>query len=371
MAALLAAALIFGAVGCKKDTGSGTGSAQQGRSASAEPGTVQIGVCMPDEELRWKKGAEELCEALTAQGYTVSVVYAEADPALQAQQIEAMITDQVACIVVAPVDSVELLTVEQKAKEAGIFVVAYERLLMDTGHVDGLVTFDYENIGRQMGQHIVSARKLDTALQEKQSYTIEFLMGSADDNSALLLHKGLMAVLQPYLDTGVLVCGSGRTAFADTCVFQWDPETAAEKLTNILQSTYTDRELDIVCTASDRMAQSCIELFSALEQEKWPLITGQEGTLLAAERVAAGTQSMTVYKDYKELAAQCAQVVQCLLTGQQPAFNDTERFHNHVITVPAYVCQTQMVDAKNYYEVLVQTGIYLADQLPAPKTEEK
>ena len=86
----------------------------------------------------------------------------------------------------------------------------------------------------KIAEYIVKAKNLETAKQENRSYSIEFFMGSPDDNNALFLYNGIMEVLQPYLDNGVLVCKTGRTSFQDTCILRWSQETAQQWAENYL-----------------------------------------------------------------------------------------------------------------------------------------
>ena len=93
---------------------------------------------------------------------------------------------------------------------------------------------------------------LDKARDDKKSYTIEFLMGSPDDNGALFLNNGIMEVLQEYLDDGTLVCKSGLTAFDDTGIMRWSENSARERMESIISEFYTQEKTpDIICTAYD------------------------------------------------------------------------------------------------------------------------
>lgn len=319
-----------------------------------------VGICIPDNEERWKTDVAVLTQQLQSFGFEVAVEYAAGDPAMQAYQLDKLVEQKVCCLVVAPVDSLALLEAQKKAENAGIPVIAYDRLLMDTPGVDAFVTFDYMKMGQEMANYIVQQKQLDTAALEERSYTIEFYMGSADDNSALLLHTGILSVLQPYLDAGVLVCVSGRTSFADTYVLQASPVKAAEKLSNCLSASYGERTLDIICFGSDEMAVDGVNLLSSFgyDGENQPLIVSQGGSLVGAEAVLQGKIAMTVYKDNVELAQNAARIVESLVMGQTPEYNDAEQFHNHVAAVPAWVCRTFPVDSATCWPLLVETGVY-------------
>jgi putative multiple sugar transport system substrate-binding protein len=295
-------------------------------------------------------------------GYEVDLQYAEDDVQAQVSQIENMIASGVDCLVIAAVDSSALVNVEEQAKDAGIPIIAYDRLLMDTDAVSYYATFDNKGVGTAIGKYIEEAKDLANATE---SYTIEFFMGSPDDNNAHMLYEGLMEVLQPYLDNGTLVCKSGRTSFDDTCILRWSQETAQQNCENYLTGFYADEDLDICATAFDGFAYGCK---AALESagytsDNWPLITGQDAELMATKNIIAGTQTMSIYKDTRLLAEKCVKMVQAVLEGTEPEINDTEQYDNGKIVVPSYLCTPVAVDQSNYQEVIVDGGYYTEDQL--------
>lgn len=182
----------------------------------------KVGVAMPTQSSeRWINDGANMKKQLEALGYEVDLQYAEDDVQMQVSQIENMIASGVNCLVIASIDSSALVNVEEQAKNAGIPIIAYDRLLMDTDAVSYYATFDNKGVGTAIGNYIKEAKDLDAAKAAGESYTIEFFMGSPDDNNALFLYNGLMEVLQPYLDDGTLVCKSGRTSFEDTCILRW------------------------------------------------------------------------------------------------------------------------------------------------------
>jgi len=322
-----------------------------------------VGVAMPTQSSeRWINDGGNMKAQLEALGYEVILQYAEDDVQMQVSQIENMIAQQVDCLVIASIDSVALTGVEAQAKAAGIPIIAYDRLLMQTDAVTYYASFDNEGVGRAIAEYVEA--KLDLA-NTTETYTIEFFMGSPDDNNAVLLYNGVMKVLQPYLDNGVLVCKSGRTSFEDTCILRWSQETAQKNCEDYLAGFYADEDLDICLTAFDGFAYGCR---SALEgagytAENWPIITGQDAELMATKNIIAGYQTMSIAKDTRTLAEKCVTMVNALLTGSEPEINDTTTYDNGVFVVPSYLCTPVAVDVENYKEVLVDTGYYTEEQL--------
>ena len=330
---------------------------------AAEANGKKVGVAMPTQSSeRWINDGANMKDQLEKLGYEVDLQYAEDDVQMQVSQIENMIASGVNCLVIASIDSSALVNVEAQAKDAGIPIIAYDRLLMDTDAVSYYATFDNKGVGTAIGKYIEEKKDLANT---SETYTIEFFMGSPDDNNAHMLYAGLMEVLQPYLDNGTLVCKSGRTSFDDTCILRWSQETAQQNCENYLTGFYADEDLDICATAFDGFAYGCK---AALEgagytADNWPLITGQDAELMATKNIISGKQTMSIYKDTRLLAEKCVTMVQAVLEGKEPEINDTEQYDNGKIVVPSYLCTPVAVDQDNYKEIIVDGGYYTEEQL--------
>ena len=369
---MLALAMVLALVACGAETAPATEAAPAATEAApvetAAPaeqvgaGKV-VGIAMPTQSSeRWINDGANMKSQLEAKGYEVILQYAEDDVQMQVSQIENMVAQQVDCLVIASIDSVALTGVEAQAKAAGIPIIAYDRLLMQTDAVSYYASFDNEGVGRAIAEYVEA--KLDLA-NTTETYTIELFMGSPDDNNAVLLYNGIMKVIQKYLDNGTLVCKSSQIAFADNCTLRWSQETAQKRCEDILAGFYADEDLDICMTAYDGLAYGCR---SALEgagytAENWPLITGQDAELMAVKNIIGGYQTMSIAKDTRTLAAKCVTMVNAVLTGSEPEINDTVTYDNGVFVVPSYLCTPVPVDAENYAEVLIDTGYYTADQI--------
>lgn len=334
---------------------------------AAQPGAGKtIGICMPTQSSeRWINDCANMKAELEAIGYTVLDQFAEDDVQQQVSQIENMVAQNVDCLVIAAVDSGALTTVEASAKAAGIPIIAYDRLLMDTDAVSYYATFDNKGVGTVIGETIVEKANLEEVKANGESRTIEFFMGSPDDNNAVMLHEGLMEVLQPYLDDGTLVCKSGRTSFEDTCILRWSQETAQQWAENYLASFYADEDLDIVASAFDGFSYG---VKAALENagytsENWPLISGQDAELMACKNIMSGAQTFSIYKDTRLLASKCVTMVNAVVNGTEPEINDTTTYDNGQLVVPSYLCTPVAVDADNMQELIIDGGYYTEEEL--------
>ena len=355
---LLFVAMVMSLAACKGKAG----------ETSGEGDKKRVAVAMPTQSSqRWIQDGDNMKKQLEALGYEVDLQYAEDDVQGQVAQIENMVTSGADCLVVAAVDSSALVNALAQAKENDIPVIAYDRLLMDTDAVSYYATFDNEGIGRIIGEYIEEKMKLATAKEEGKTYNIEFFMGSPDDNNAVFLDRGIHKVLDPYLDSGVLVCRSGQTDFNQTNTLRWSQETAQKRCEDILSGFYADGEhLDIIASAFDGLSYGCAAALTGAGYtpgEGWPLITGQDAELMAAKNIIHGTQTMSIFKDTRVLAEKCVTMVQAVLKGTDPEINDTATYNNNVKTVPSYLCTPVPVDAENYKKVLIDSEYYTKDQL--------
>jgi len=337
------------------------------QAAAATTGGKKVGVAMPTQSSeRWINDGANMKAQLEALGYEVDLQYAEDDVQMQVSQIENMIASGSQCLVIAAVDAGALTTVEAQAKEAGIPIIAYDRLLMDTDAVSYYASFDNEGVGTAIGEYVKTAKDLDAAREAGESYTIEFFMGSPDDNNAVLLHKGVMGVLQEYLDDGTLVCKTGRTSFEDTCILRWSQETAQQWCENYLTGFYADEDLDIACTAFDGFAYGVKAALqgAGYTADNWPLITGQDAELMACKNILDGTQTASIFKNTSLLADKCVTMVEAVMKGAEPEINDTTTYDNNVVVVPSYLCTPISVDKDNLQEVVVEEAkYYTAEEL--------
>ncbi|MDE7311918.1 MAG: sugar-binding protein [Eubacterium sp.] len=342
-----------------------TGSAQENGSVSEEG--KKIGIAMPSQSSeRWASDASNMKKGLEAKGYTVDIQFAEDDPKQQEAQIESFIAAQADCIVVAAADPSSLASVADAAGDAGIPIIAYDRLLMDTDAVSYYVAFDHKGIGTAIGKSIAEKAGLD-GLPDDGYKTIEFFMGPQDDLNASILYEGVMEVLQPYLDTGKLVCKTDRTSFENTSISGWSQETAQQWCENYLAGYYMDEELDICAAVVDGFAYGCIQALqkAGYTEANWPVISGQDCEITACKNILDGTQSFSVYKDTRILAQQCVSVVEAVINGTELEISDMERYDNHKMVVPAFLCAPAAVDQDNMQEMLIDSGYYTSEQISA------
>ncbi len=331
--------------------------------AAEDKGT--IGISMPTKSsLRWIADGNNMVASLKEKGYDSNLQYADDDIPNQLAQIENMVTKGVKVLVIAAIDGTTLSDILQKANDAGIKVIAYDRLIRKSPNVDYYATFDNFQVGVLQAQSI----EKELGLKEgKGPFNIELFGGSPDDNNAYFFYDGAMSVLQPYIDSKKLVVQSGQTGMKKVGTLRWDGAVAQARMDNLLSAHYTDKRVDAVLSPYDGLS---IGILSSLKgvgygkpDQPMPVVSGQDAEIPSVKSIKAGEQRSTVFKDTRELAKVAAGMVDALVTGGKPEVNDTKTYDNGVKVVPSYLLKPVLVDKSNYKEVLVDTGYYKPEQL--------
>jgi putative multiple sugar transport system substrate-binding protein len=321
-----------------------------------------VGVCMPTKDLqRWNQDGENMEKQLKEAGYEVDLQYASNDIPTQVSQIENMIANGVSCLVIASIEGDSLGTVLAQAKEKNIPVIAYDRLIMNTDAVTYYATFDNYKVGTVQGQYIEQALDLKNA---DGPFNIELITGDPGDNNARFFFNGAMDVLNPYIESGKLVVKSGQTDFATVATANWSTENAQARMENIISSFYADGTvLHAVMANNDSTALGVTNALTASYTGPWPIITGQDCDIANVKNMIAGKQSMSVFKDTRDLAKQTVKMVDAIMKGEKAPTNDNKTYDNGVFVVPTYQCDPVFADVNNYKELLIDSGYYTEDQL--------
>ncbi|PZO82132.1 MAG: sugar ABC transporter substrate-binding protein [Mesorhizobium amorphae] len=333
-------------------------------AAAQEKGTV--GIAMPTQSsLRWISDGNELKSALEAKGYGVDLQYAEDDIPNQLAQVENMVTQDVKALVIASIDGTTLSAVLQQAADKGIKVIAYDRLIRDSGNVDFYTTFDNFQVGVLQAQSLLKGLKYP---EDKGPFNVELFGGSPDDNNAFFFYDGAMSVLQPLIDQGVLVVKSGQTGMQTVGTLRWDGAVAQARMDNILSANYSDgSRVDAVLSPYDGLSRGIISSLRGVgygsADQPWPVISGQDAEAPSVKAIIAGEQYSTVFKDTRELAKVTANLVDAALSGGTPEINDTKTYNNGVKVVPSYLLTPVSVDKSNYEEIVVGSGYIKAEDL--------
>lgn len=325
-------------------------------------GSGKVGVAMPTKDLqRWNQDGENMKTQLEAAGYEVELQYGGNDVATQVSQVETMISNGCEVLVVAAIDGSSLGDPLSKAKEAGIPVVSYDRLIMNSDAVTYYATFDNYLVGQKQGEYIEEALDLKNA---DGPFNMEIFTGDPADNNVNFFFGGAMDVLQKYIDEGKIVVPSGQMTKDEVATANWDAATAQSRMEAILASNYSDgTKLDTVLCSNDSTALGVENALEASYTGDWPVITGQDCDAANVKNIIAGKQSMSIFKDTRSLAEQTVKMVDAIMQGSEAEVNDTETYDNGTGVIPTYLCEPVFADASNYKELLIDSGYYTESEL--------
>jgi len=340
-------------------------------TATDEPAVVVsevgglVGIAMPTKSLqRWNQDGSFLADKLEAAGFDVDLQYADNDVATQVSQLENMVTKGCKVLVVASIDGIALKGVLQEAADAGIQVIAYDRLIKDSPNVDYYTTFDNFKVGVIQGTFIEEALDLKSGAGP---FNMEVFGGSPDDNNAFVFNAGAMSIVQPYIDNGQLVVNSGQLDMSIIAIQSWDPAGAQDRMDNLLTAYYTDKDVDVVLSPNDSLAQGIVASLKSAgygtADRPFPVLTGQDCDSTNVKMMIAGEQSMSVFKDTRTLAQVTVDMVLSIMADEVPEVNDTTSYDNGVKVVPSFLCEPVFADINNYKEILIDSGYYAESDL--------
>ena len=334
-----------------------------GAASAQDKGTV--GVSMPTKSsARWISDGDSMVKSLKDKGYKADLQYADDDIPNQLAQVENMITKKVKVLVIAAIDGTTLSNALQKAADAGVKVIAYDRLIKGSKNVDYYATFDNFQVGVLQAGSIVDKLGLKSG---KGPFNIELFGGSPDDNNAFFFYDGAMSVLKPYIDSGKLVVRSKQMGMDKVGTLRWDGAVAQSRMDNLLSAFYGNVRVDAVLSPYDGLS---IGILSSLKgvgygtpKQPIPIVTGQDAEVPSVKSMLRGEQTSTVFKDTRELAKVTSNMIDAMLSGKQPETNDIKTYNNGVKIVPSYLLKPVSVDASNWKEVLIGSGYYKESQV--------
>lgn len=332
-------------------------------AAAYADGTV--GIAMPTQSsARWISDGNSMVEQFNAAGYDTILQYAEDDIPNQLAQIENMITNGVDVLVIAAIDGTTLSNALENAHFADIKVIAYDRLIRDSAHVDYYATFDNFKVGVQQATSLVDG------LKERFGdgpYNVELFGGSPDDNNAYFFYNGAMSVLDPLIADGTVNIVSGQMGMETVGTLRWDGAVAQARMDNLLSAHYTDAQVHGVLAPYDGLSIGIISSLKGVGygsgDQPMPIVTGQDAELRSVKSMLAGEQYSTVFKDTRELARVTVGMVDALIEGGEPEINDTSTYDNGVKVIPSYLLEPVSVDLSNWEEVIIGSGYYTMDEV--------
>lgn len=267
-----------------------------GFTTSAFAADLTVGVSWSNfQEERWKTDEGAMKAALEAAGADYVSADAQSSSAKQLSDIESLIAQGVDALIVLAQDTQAIIPAVEMAADEGIPVIAYDRLIEDPRAY--YLTFDNVEVGRLQAKAVFD-------VQPTGNYVM--IKGSPTDPNADFLRGGQQEVLQAAIDSGAI------TIVGEAYTDAWLPANAQRNMESIL--TATDNKVDAVVASNDGTAGGVVAALAAQGMAGIP-VSGQDGDHAALNRVALGTQTVSVWKDARELGKNAAEIAVELAGG--------------------------------------------------------
>ncbi|MES5819373.1 substrate-binding domain-containing protein [Streptomyces sp. RG80] len=336
-------------------TACGVVDAVSGSDSSASPkkgDDITVGLLLPDKDTRrFEKFDYPLIKSriadLTHDKGTVRYANALASAKRQSQQFDQMIAAKVDVVLVNAVDAKAIAPEVQKAKDAGIPVIAYDRLAQ--GPIDAYISHDNELVGEVQGRSILEALG-DKAETDK----IVMMNGSPEDPNTARFKTGALGVLQHH----VVIAKSYDTE-------EWKPEIAAANMRKAIQAIGLNN-IDAVYSANDGMAGAVIDALKKAGATTIPPVTGQDADLAAVQRILSGEQYMTVYKSFLEEANNAAEMAVAKVKDRSIEFDaltpDTVDSPTEQ-DIPSMLVPVVALTKDNIQDTVIRDGVYTVKEI--------
>ncbi len=247
-------------------------------------------------------------------------------------------------LVVVPPPEGNAAEVVQAAHQAGVIVIAYDRMIQDCD-LDLYCSFDNVRVGEMQAGYLVK-------LKPKGDYLL--IGGPPSEGNTHMYREGQMKVLKPFLDRGDI------RIVDDQWAKDWQPLEATRITEEALDKN--QGRLDAVLASNDGTAEGAIYALTQKGLEGKTQVTGQDADLMACQRLLTGTQCMTVYKPIQHLATKTAEAA-VELACKKPLSEKTVAFHNGRKQVPGILCEPILVNKGNLEDTVIAEGFHTREEI--------
>lgn len=309
---------------------------------------IQIGLSFDSFVIeRWMRDRDVFVSTAQSLGAEVNVQNANGDVEEQISQIEYFISKNMDVIVIIAIDGDALTEVVREAKDAGIKVISYDRLIRNA-ETDLYISFDNYKVGALMGEALKEA--------VPQGGDIFAIYGSPSDNNVAQVKEGLSDTLK---DSGL------RIIYVAYCE-NWLAELAFDAVNQGLEQC--GNEIVGVMCGNDDLASQAIRALSEHRLAGNVAVVAQDAELSACQRIVEGTQEMTVYKPVDELAKKAATLAVALakgedITGTGAKLRVRDTISDGTAQIPYYSIDPVAVTAQNMDQVIIDSGFHLEEDV--------
>ncbi len=303
---------------------------------------IQIGMSFDSFVIeRWQRDRDVFVSIAKEQGADVNVQNANGDIEEQKRQIDYFIQKGMDVIVIVCVDSDSIGEQVQRAKEAGIKVIAYDRLI-NKADVDLYITFDNAMVGTMMAQAFID--------QGLAGGNVLMLGGSTADNNVPMVEGAFIELAQ---ENGINILDSMHAE-------GWKAELAAAYIYDHMDTVV---QADAIMCGNDNLASQVVHALAEKRLAGKILLVGQDADLEACQRIVEGTQLMTVYKPVENLAKKAAECAVMLARGEKLTDDSLSSISDGENDVPCIMLTPISVTKDNITEVIINSGFHLKEDV--------
>lgn len=338
-------------------------------AACSKKDKIEVGIVLPtkDEE-RWIQDEQRFKDALKEAKVSTEILFSQGSSAKEKENVESLIAKGIKVLIVCPVDGDAAASAVEAAKKEDIKVISYDRLITNTDAVDYYVTFDSVDVGRKQAQYLVDHAK-------GNGQPLYLYAGASSDNNAFLFFQGAWEVLQPKIADGTFKIANSSEAVAlqgkaelsrdemskiiGQVTTNWAPNEAQNKAQSHLTAAAADAKGDVAILApNDGTSRAIADVFSADSAITSYVISGQDADKSSIQYIIDGKQSMTVFKDVRQLVKDAIDMAVTVLDGKTPETTGT--YPNGKVDVKAKQTEITVVEKSNVKSALIDSGYYAA-----------
>jgi putative multiple sugar transport system substrate-binding protein len=337
-------------------------------AGSASAAGLDFGVVLPTrEETRWLGDEADFLAAIAEGGYDAQVLFSQKDSSTEKANVETLISRGAKAIVLCAFDAAAAAAAVEMAAEEGIPVIAYDRIITDTDKLAYYTTFDSAAVGRAQGEFLEGK-------VEGEGNNLYLYAGALTDNNSFLYFESAWQVLQPLIADGTFIVRNCDKAVEYMDKYELTREEMVE-IMSVIDTEWTmavsktlaeahltaagpdaKGEVFVLGPADDDCVRALSDTFLADGEVTDLWITGCDGVEASVQYIIDGKQSMTVYKDPKDLVDATLLIIDAILAGEVPETNAV--YSNDVIDVPSMQCPVVTVTTDNIVEIFFEGGVY-------------
>lgn len=309
-----------------------------GCETNSGPKKIRIGFAMDTlKEERWQRDHDEFKAYCEKQGVDCEITIADNKSDKQANDVDNLLTKGIDVLVIAPHDATQAASMVDKAKAQNVPVISYDRLI-NSDKIDVYISHQVPVIGRKIAEYALEK-------QPKGNYVMVY--GASTDNNAVIMKKEQLAVLERSIANGDV------KIIADDFIKDWKPELALNFAENAM--TRNGDNVQVFLVSNDGMAGGVVSALAKRNLAGKVIVTGQDAALDALQRIAEGTQTMTIYKPIAPLAQRAVDAAIDLANKKRL---DAGPFLNDAIgkEVPAILLEVMVVDKNNLMDTVIKDG---------------